>query len=86
MRQHQDYYAPSSSQALFSSAQGQYERQWAHTGAQEVLSKHQETLLYLAEDRALAWVAQGGCGISLLGDLQKPPGHGPGQPALGGPA
>lgn len=27
-----------------------------------------------------------GCGVSLLGALLKPPGHGPGQPAPGVPA
>ena len=39
-----------------------------------------------AGDIALAQVAQRGCGVSHLGDTQKPSGHGPGQPALGGPA
>lgn len=34
----------------------------------------------------LAQVIQGGCGVSNLGGIQKPPGHGPGQVALGGPA
>jgi len=37
-----------------------------------------------AGDSVLAQVAQGGCGD--LGDVQKPSGHGPGQPALGRPA
>lgn len=36
-------------------------------------------------DGALAQVDQRGCGISLLGDLQKLLGHGPGQPAVGVP-
>ena len=36
-------------------------------------------------DRALAHVSQRDCGVSLLGDIQSPPGHGPRQPALGGP-
>lgn len=31
-----------------------------------------------------AQVAQRSCRV--LGDIQKPPGHGPGQPALDGPA
>ncbi|KAK4832418.1 LOW QUALITY PROTEIN: hypothetical protein QYF61_023097, partial [Mycteria americana] len=35
---------------------------------------------------ALAQVAHGGCGVSLLGDIKITPGHGPGQPALGAPA
>lgn len=34
-------------------------------------------------DKAWEHVAQRGCRISILGDIQKPPGHGPGQPALG---
>ena len=34
-------------------------------------------------DQALAQVAQRGCGVSVLGDTQKPSGCGPGQPALG---
>ena len=29
---------------------------------------------------------QGGCGVSLLGNVEKPSGHGPGQLALDGPA
>ena len=37
-------------------------------------------------DRALAQVAQSSGGVSILGDIQKPSGHGPGQPALAGPA
>ena len=42
--------------------------------------------LTVRRDQALAQVAQGGCGVSTLGDIQKPSGHGPWQPALGGPA
>jgi len=37
-------------------------------------------------DQPLAQVVQGGCGVSILGDIQKPSGHGPEQAALGGPA
>ncbi|KAK4806210.1 hypothetical protein QYF61_001133, partial [Mycteria americana] len=33
-------------------------------------------------DQALAQVAHGDCGVSLLGDIQKLSGRGPGQPAL----
>ena len=50
------------------------------------MPEHQETLFDCEGDRALAQVAQGGCGVSLLGDTQKPSGHSPGQPALGHPA
>ena len=32
----------------------------------------------------LAWVAQAGCGTSILGGTPKLSGHGPGQPAVGG--
>lgn len=60
-------------QALFSAAQWQDKRPWAQTERQEVLSEHQETLLYYA----LAQVVQRGCGVALLGDHQKPLGHGP---------
>lgn len=34
----------------------------------------------------LAQVALGGCGVSLLGDMQEVSRCGPGQPAVGGPA
>lgn len=32
------------------------------------------------------WLAQRCCGVSILGDIQKTFGDGPGQPALGGSA
>lgn len=51
---------------------------------QVVPSEHKETLLCHAGDGAQ--VAQRGCGASILGDLQKLPGHGPVQPAVGKPA
>ena len=38
------------------------------------------------DDRALAQVAQRGCGVSISVGIQKPSGHGRGQPVLGGPA
>ena len=34
----------------------------------------------------LEQATQGGCGVSCSGDVQDPPGQGPGQPALGHPA
>ena len=37
-------------------------------------------------ERALARVAPGGCGVSVLGDVRKTSGRGAGQPALGDPA
>ena len=71
--------------ALSSGAQGQDQRQWAQTEAQEVPSEHQGTLSYCQGDRVLAWVAQSGGGVCILGDTQRPSGHGPGQLGLGGP-
>lgn len=37
---------------------------------QEVLSEPQVTLFHCKGDWALAQVAQGGCGVSFLGDIQ----------------
>lgn len=45
------------SQALVSGAWVQDKKQWAQTGTQEVLSKHQESLLYYVDDGTLAQVA-----------------------------
>ena len=73
-------------QTLFSSAQQQDKGQQAQTEAQEVLSEHEEELLHCEGDGALAQAAQGGCGVSFSGDIQDPPGQGPLQPAVGGPA
>ena len=42
--------------------------------------------LFCVGDWALTQVAQKGCGVSLLGAIQKLPGRGPGQLALGVPA
>jgi len=39
---------------------------------QEVLSEHYGTLFYCEGNRALSQVVQGGCGVSILGDIQKP--------------
>lgn len=57
----------------------------AQTGAQEVPSEHEETFLYCENDQILAQVAQG-YGVSVLRDIPKPSGLGPGQLILGGPA
>ena len=69
---------------LFSGAQWQDQRPWAHTETREVPSEHQETLFYCEGDQTLAQVAQGGCGDSILRDIQKTFGHGPGQLSPGG--
>jgi len=37
-------------------------------------------------DGALEQAAQGGCGVSLSGDIPDPPGQGPLQPTVGDPA
>jgi len=52
----------------------------------EASSERQETLFYCGGHQALAQAAQGGCGVSILGDTQKLIGHGHGQLALGSPA
>ncbi|KAK4817922.1 hypothetical protein QYF61_002763 [Mycteria americana] len=46
--------------------------QWAQTETQEGPTERLETLFYCEGDRALAQIAQGGCGVSILGDVQKP--------------
>ena len=73
-------------QTLFSSAQRQDKGQWAQIEAQEVPSEHEEEFLPSDGDGALEQAAQGGCGVSLSGDIQGPPGQGPVQPAVGDPA
>ena len=70
-------------QALFSDDQRQDKRRWAHSETQEVPSEHQETFLHREGDQVLGQVAQGRCRVSILGDIQKPSGHSPGQLALG---
>ena len=61
----------------FGGAQGQEKRQWAQTEAQEVPFEHQETLFHCEGEVV---------GCPSLRDIQKLSGHGPGKPALGGPA
>ncbi|KAK4831197.1 hypothetical protein QYF61_015929 [Mycteria americana] len=46
----------------------------------------QENIFHHEGGQALAQVAQRGCGISILGDIQSPAGHGPEQPAVADPA
>ena len=57
---------------------------WAQTDMQEAPSEHQKTLFHREVDGALAQAAQKGGGVSILGEIQKPPGHSAGQVALGG--
>jgi len=54
------------SQTLFSGAQWQDNRQWAQPETQEAPFKCKKRL-YCEDDWALAQVAQGGCGVSILG-------------------
>lgn len=47
--------------------------------------EYQEDFLPCEGDRALAQVAQSGCAITIFGDTEKSPGHGPGHLILGSP-
>jgi len=49
----------------------------------EVLHQYVKELLHSEGHRALEQAAQGGCGFSLSGDIQDPPGCLPVQPAVG---
>ena len=73
-------------QALLSGALWQDQMKWAQTETQKVLSEHEETLFHCEGDQALTQIAQGGCRVSILWDIQKLSGHGPGWLALDGPA
>ena len=53
---------------------------WKHRRFCLNIRKH---FFYCEGDQALEQVAQRGCRVSSLGDMQKPPGHGAEQPALG---
>ena len=68
--------------------------QWHPVTAPEAMGTHWDTggslqtsgVLHCESDQARAQVFQGCCRVSILRNIQKAPGHGPGQPALGGPA
>lgn len=49
-------------------------------------SEHRETCFHWEGDQALAQVDQRGCGVSVLGDTQKPSGHDSGHLASDGPS
>ena len=73
-------------QTFLSGAQWQDKGQRAQTEAEEVPAQHEEELLPSEGDGALEQVPQRGCGVSFSGDIPDPPGRGPVQPAVGGPA
>lgn len=53
----------------------------------DILSQHtQKTLIYCAGEWPLVQVTQRGFGLSMLGNIQNPAGHDPGQAALADPA
>lgn len=64
------------SQALSSGTQCYDKGQYAQTGTQGVPFEHQETILYAVID-GTGTVTPRVCGVTPLGDLPKPPGHGP---------
>lgn len=66
----------------FSGAQRQDKRQWAQSETQEDPASYEEKCLYFVGDRALQQGVQTGCGVSFPGEIQKPPGCKPVQPAL----
>lgn len=71
---------------LFTGAQCQDKSQLAQTEKQNAPPEHQEARLYCVDSGALAQAAHRGCGGSLLGQLQKLPGCGLEDPAVGGSA
>jgi len=73
-------------QTVFSGVQQQDKGRWSQTEAWEVPSEHKEELLHFEGARALEQAAQRCCGFSFSGDIQKLPGQGLAQPALGYPA
>ena len=73
------------SQALFSGARWQHQRQWAQAEEEEAVWTPGNIFFYCEGDQALAQVSQRGCEVSIIGGVQKLPGHGPGKHALGCP-
>jgi len=73
---------------------GQDSLQWCPVTGQKIMGTNWNTggslwiwgnTSFTEGDQALAQVANGGCGVSIFGNIQKPSIHGPGQLALGGP-
>lgn len=65
--------------------QGGDKGQWEQTETQQILIKYKKKNLWEGGE-TLAQIAWGGYGVSTLGDIQSPTGHGPGQPAVADPA
>ncbi|KAK4832344.1 hypothetical protein QYF61_021873 [Mycteria americana] len=65
---------------------GEDQRQWAQTKTQEIPFKHMKKLFYHEGGETLQKVAQRGCGVSILEDIQNWTKHSPEQPALADPA
>lgn len=53
---------------------------------EEAVSEHLETLFYSECNQAQKQATQRGLGVSIPAGVQNPPGHGPEQLTLGGPA
>lgn len=47
----------------------------------KILFKLEKNFPYRESGQTMAWVAQGGCGITILRDIQNPTGCGPEEPA-----
>jgi len=61
------------------------ERQWAEFERKEISFKHKKNTFYCERGQTLEQVAQRGRGASILAGTQNLTGHGPEQPAVGGP-
>lgn len=73
------------SHVVLSGGQRQDQGQCSQTETQEFPSERQERLFHCDGAWALAQVAQGGYGVSIHGDTEKPSGDGCGKLAVGAP-
>jgi len=67
---------------LFSRAQWEEKRWEENRHKQEFPFKNKKDLIYWEGSWTLQEVAQGSCGVSILGDIKNPTKHGSEQPAL----
>lgn len=58
--------------------------QWWPVAGPEAMATSRNTLFHCDGEQTPAQIAQRGCRVSFLGNMQKPSGHGPGQPVPGG--